>query len=429
MTKLNRTNSKVHYKMYKAGKHWLYASLLTVGLMAGGAFGASTVEADTSDNQAPAPTTTAATTQPSADTQTAAQTSSADSSTATTDNSQTPAQSQNTAATTTSDSNQASGATTTTPDANQTSGATTPATTADDQGTDQAPTADPATTETNNSTQTTGTDQESNQPATTTNTTNDPSTTGTDNDATTTDPSNQTSDQPDQNAADDQNKASDPTTTDDQNTATTENTDATADSAKTATTADPTASSATADQTASLAKTPIDTQSLADPNSSDFWEQVFQLATIIPQAIAGAVISAPAILGGGTISLYPINSSSEPIVIPGRVLQFLTGGLWSSPWDIWNALKDGLGLNSSSTTTTAPVTSPNQSETTNLATASVSGQPIDFGDTIGEFIDSMVATILGELQYPILSDVPGIILWVTPSTPNQPTEPNQPTQP
>lgn len=73
--------------MYKAGKHWLYASLLTVGLMAGGAFGASTVEADTSDNQAPAPTTTAATTQPSADTQTAAQTSSADSSTATTDNS------------------------------------------------------------------------------------------------------------------------------------------------------------------------------------------------------------------------------------------------------------------------------------------------------------------------------------------------------
>lgn len=40
MTKLNRTNSKVHYKMYKAGKHWLYASLLTVGLMAGGAFGA-----------------------------------------------------------------------------------------------------------------------------------------------------------------------------------------------------------------------------------------------------------------------------------------------------------------------------------------------------------------------------------------------------
>lgn len=125
MTKLNRTNSKVHYKMYKAGKHWLYASLLTVGLMAGGAFGASSVEADANDNQAPATTTTAATTQPSTDTQAAAQTSSADNSTATTDNSQTPAQSQNTGATTTSDASQTSGATTTTPDASQTSGTTT----------------------------------------------------------------------------------------------------------------------------------------------------------------------------------------------------------------------------------------------------------------------------------------------------------------
>ncbi|WP_419713094.1 KxYKxGKxW signal peptide domain-containing protein [Lentilactobacillus buchneri subsp. silagei] len=47
MTKLNRTNSKVHYKMYKAGKHWLYASLLTVGLMAGGAFGAKSITAPT----------------------------------------------------------------------------------------------------------------------------------------------------------------------------------------------------------------------------------------------------------------------------------------------------------------------------------------------------------------------------------------------
>ncbi|WP_172885060.1 KxYKxGKxW signal peptide domain-containing protein, partial [Lentilactobacillus buchneri] len=400
MTKLNRTNSKVHYKMYKAGKHWLYASLLTVGLMAGGAFGASSVEADANDNQAPATTTTAATTQPSTDTQAAAQTSSADNSTATTDNSQTPAQSQNTGATTTSDASQTSGATTTTPDASQTSGTTTTTTTADDQGTDQTPTADPTTTGTNDSTQTTGTDQDNNQPATTT--TNDPSATGTDNDATTTDPSNQTSDQPDQNAADDQNKASDPTTTDDPNTATTENTDATADSAKTATTTDPTDSSTTADQTASLAQTPIDTQSLADPNSSDFWEQVFQLATIIPQAIAGAAISAPAILGGGTISLYPINSSSEPIVIPGRVLQFLTGGLWSSPWDIWNALKDGLGINSGSTATSAPITNSNQSEMTNLAAASVSGQSI-VGD-IGQLFHSVVTTILGELQYPILSD-------------------------
>ncbi|WP_416186341.1 MAG: hypothetical protein ACFWTW_03435 [Lentilactobacillus parabuchneri] len=115
MSKSGRYNTKVHYKMYKAGKHWLYASLLTAGLMAGGAFGANTVHADTDDNQAQTPSTTEAAVQPSADTQATAQVGSTDNSANSTDNTQTTAESQTSSQpTTTSNVSQTAATTNTT---------------------------------------------------------------------------------------------------------------------------------------------------------------------------------------------------------------------------------------------------------------------------------------------------------------------------